>query len=282
MVAHVDERLDGRPRDPRDLRQDHDALGAAFHHHILCNRHRNVGERRHRRIGLVELAGLGKRGELTLVEPAVLVQRLDQRVGDGRFPCDGRGRRARRRAASCTAPGTSLACCGFAASSRARTVAEAFAISLRYRWRGIVGRSPMQVARLSSPSARSTSRVKPCSENSAPGLLTVLWITSSLPRSTSTSVTASLSTLRVEIAIKCAWLLLRAASISASSSSRSDRDSTGAATSMTSSNASERMVSGGAVSIGARRLESSALAEVSMYFIKHWKTSSNSLICSCE
>src|SRR5258706_13554812 len=121
-------------------------------------------------------------------------------------------------AASCTALGTSLACCGLAASSRARTVTKAFAINLRYRWRGIVGRSPMQVARLSSPSARSTSRVKPCSENSAPGLLTVLWITSSLPRSTSTSVTASLSTLRVEIAIKCAWLLLRAASISASSS----------------------------------------------------------------
>ena len=80
----------------------------------------------------------------------------------------------------------------------------------------------MQVARSSSPSARLTSRVKPRSENSAPGLLTVLWITSSLPRSTSTSVTAPLNTLRVEIAIKCAWLLLRAVSISASSSSRSD------------------------------------------------------------
>ena len=72
----------------------------------------------------------------------------------------------------------------------------------------------MQVARSSSPSARLTSRVKPRSENSAPGLLTVLWTTSSLPRSTSTSVTAPLSTLRVEIAIKCAWLLLRAVSIS--------------------------------------------------------------------
>ena len=128
----------------------------------------------------------------------------------------------------------------------------------------MVGRRPTQVARLSSPSARLTSRVKPRSENSAPGLLTVLWITSSLPRSTSTSVTAPLSTLRVEIAIRCAWLLLRAVSISASSSSRSDCDSTGAATSIRSSNASARMVSGGAVSIGARRLASSALAEVSM------------------
>ena len=100
--------------------------------------------------------------------------------------------------------------------------------------------------------------------NSAPGLLTVLWITSSLPRRTSTSVTAPLSTLRVEIAIRCAWLLLRAFSISASSSSRADCDSTGPATSITSSNASARIVSGGAVSIGARRLASSALAEVSM------------------
>src|SRR5712691_9354675 len=140
----------------------------------------------------------------------------------------------------------------------------------------------MQVARSSSPSARLTSRVKPLAENSAPGLLTVLWITSSLPRSTSTSVTASLSTLRVEIAIKWAWLLLRAFSISASSSSRSDRDSTGAATSIRSSNASARMVIGGAVSIGARRLASSALAAVSMRSVRHWKTSSNSAICSSE
>ena len=85
----------------------------------------------------------------------------------------------------------------------------------------MLGRRPRQVARLSSPSARLTSRVKPRSEISAPGLLTVLWITSSLPRSTSTSVTASLSDLREEIASRCAWLLLRASSISASSSSRS-------------------------------------------------------------
>ena len=141
---------------------------------------------------------------------------------------------------------------------------------------------PRQVARLSSPSARSTSRVKPRSENSAPGLLTVEWITSSLPRSTSTSVTAPLSTRRIEIAIRCAWLLLRAVSISVSSSSRSDCDSTGAATSIRSSNASARMVSGGALSIGASRLASSALAEVSMCSIRHWNTSSNSPICSSE
>ena len=41
-------------------------------------------------------------------------------------------------------------------------------------------------------------------------------------------MTAPLSTLRVEIAIKCAWLLLRAFSIRVSSSSRTDCDSTGA------------------------------------------------------
>ena len=122
----------------------------------------------------------------------------------------------------------------------------------------------MQVVRLSSPSARLTRRVKPRSVNSAPGLLTVDWITSSLPRWTSTSVTAPLRVLRVEIAIKCAWLLLRAFSIRVLSSSRIDCDSTGPATSMTSSKASARMVSGGAVSIGARRLASSILAEVSM------------------
>ena len=87
----------------------------------------------------------------------------------------------------------------------------------------------------------------------------MLWITSSLPRSTSTSVTAPLSTLRVEIAIKCAWLLLRAVSISVSSSSRSDCDSTGAATSIRSSNASARTVRGGAVSIGASRLDEQRL-----------------------
>ena len=106
----------------------------------------------------------------------------------------------------------------------------------------MVGRRPTQVARLSSPSARLTSRVKPRSVNSAPGLLTVIWTTSSLPRSTSTSVTAPLSVLRVEIAIRCAWLLLRAVSISVSSSRQFDCDSTGPATSMTSSKASARIV----------------------------------------
>ena len=39
---------------------------------------------------------------------------------------------------------------------------------------------------------------------------------------------------------------------------------------------------GGAVSIGARRLASSILAEVSMWSIRHWKTSSNNPICSSE
>ncbi len=78
------------------------------------------------------------------------------------------------------------------------------------------------------------------------------------------SVTAPLSTRRVEIAIRCAWLLVRAVSINASSSSRSDSDNTGAATSIRSSNASARMVCGGAVSIGARRLDNSAFADVSM------------------
>src|ERR1700742_2709020 len=68
----------------------------------------------------------------------------------------------------------------------------------------MVGRRPRQVARLSSPSARLTNRVKPRSEISAPGLLTVLWITSSLPRSTSTSVTASLSDLREEMRLALA------------------------------------------------------------------------------
>src|ERR1700759_4804402 len=124
----------------------------------------------------------------------------------------------------------------------------------------MLGRRPRQVARLSSPSARLTSREKPRSEISAPGLLTVLWITSSLPRSTSTSVTASLSDLREEIASRCAWLLMRASSISASSSSLADCDSTGPATSISSSKASVRMVRGGAVSMGARRLDNSARA----------------------
>jgi hypothetical protein len=146
----------------------------------------------------------------------------------------------------------------------------------------MLGRKPRQVARLSSPSARLTRRVKPRSEISAPGLLTVLWITSSLPRSTSTSVTASLSDLREEIASRCAWLLLRASSISASSSSRADCDSTGPATSIASSKASVRMVRGGAVSIGARRLDNSARAEISRCTTRHWKTSSNRPTCSSE
>src|SRR5258706_15689748 len=85
------------------------------------------------------LPASAKCGKLMLVEPAVLVQRFDQRVGDGRFPCDGRGRRARLSRCLLHRARHLPCCCGLAASSRARTVTEAFAINLRYRWRGIVG-----------------------------------------------------------------------------------------------------------------------------------------------
>ena len=52
-------------------------------------------------------------------------------------------------------------------------------------------------------SARLTSRLKPSSENAAPELLTVFCTTSSLPCCTSTSVTASESTSRLETATRC-------------------------------------------------------------------------------
>jgi hypothetical protein len=73
-------------------------------------------------------------------------------------------------------------------------------------------------------SARLTRRVAALGEP-APGLFTVDWITSSLPRWTSTSVTAPLRVLRVEIE-QMRLALLRAFSIRVLSSSRIDCDST--------------------------------------------------------
>jgi hypothetical protein len=206
---------------------------------------------------------LRERRHLMLVEPAVLVQRLDQRVRDRGFPGDGRG--------GARAPRRFRTAVGHVARPAAGWRPRAAPAPWRRPWRAASDRD----AAASSAAGRCRSRgcrrprrgdqpVKPRSVNSAPGLLTVLCTTSSLPRRTSTSVTAPLSTFRVEIAIRCAWLLLRAVSISASSSSRSIATAPGPATSIRSSNASARMVSGGAVSIGARRLASSALAEVSM------------------
>ncbi|MET3341168.1 hypothetical protein ABIF52_001549 [Bradyrhizobium japonicum] len=52
---------------------------------------RNAGERREARIGLVELALLGERGDLEFVEAAVLVERLHQRARYLGLPGHGRG-----------------------------------------------------------------------------------------------------------------------------------------------------------------------------------------------
>ena len=101
------------------------------------------------------LPRLGKRRHLKFVEPAVLVQRLDQRVGDRGVPGDRRAPSAPPRRFACTAVGTSRACCGLAASSRCRTC--------RRPWRSVsdkdgaacVGRMPRHVASCRSPSARS-------------------------------------------------------------------------------------------------------------------------------
>jgi len=49
-------------------------------HHVLGDKHRHAGKRCDRGVGFVEFAGLGKRCNLKLVEPAVLVERLDQRM----------------------------------------------------------------------------------------------------------------------------------------------------------------------------------------------------------
>ena len=107
IVAHVDDRLHRRPRQTRDLGQDHHALGAGFDHHVLGDRHRHIGERRDRGVGFVELAGFGKCRHLEFVEPAVLVERFDERVGDRRVRRDGRRARSAR-VASPPAPRSGL------------------------------------------------------------------------------------------------------------------------------------------------------------------------------
>ena len=84
----------------------------------------------------------------------------------------------------------------------------------------------------SSPVERVTRRRKPALEKRAPVLLATERTTSRSPRSTSTSVIASLSDLRSEIASRCSWLWVRALSTRSDSSSRSEPTRTGRATAM--------------------------------------------------
>ena len=79
--------------------------------------------------------------------------------------------------------------------------------------------------------------------NRAPGLPAVLSTTALSPRSTSTSVSASSSELRREMASRCCWLLFRALDLAGyRRRASSDCSSTGPATSISSSDASRRLI----------------------------------------
>ena len=78
FITHVEDRPYRRPRHACDLGEDHHALGAGFDHHVLGDKNRHAGKRCERGVGFVELAGIGKRRDLKLIEPAVVVERLDQ------------------------------------------------------------------------------------------------------------------------------------------------------------------------------------------------------------
>ena len=81
----------------------------------------------------------------------------------------------------------------------------------------------------------------------------MLAATSSFPRDTSTSVSASPRQRRCEIASRWLWLLVLALMTRVSSSMRSDSDSTGPATAIDSSSARVRMTIAGALAMGASR-----------------------------
>jgi hypothetical protein len=74
FVVHPDHGLHRGPRQAGDLRQDHDALGAALRHHVFRRRHRHIGKRRDRSIGLVKATLFGELGNQLLIDPPVLMQ----------------------------------------------------------------------------------------------------------------------------------------------------------------------------------------------------------------
>ena len=113
---------------------------------------------------------------------------------------------------SATTSRIAAAAAGSAAASLWRTAAEARSTSLSQSWRGRSRRVPTCTASTSSPTERSTSVRNAALEKRAPEFCATERTTSRSPRSTSTSVTASLSALRCEIASRCCWLWVAAVS----------------------------------------------------------------------
>ena len=144
------------------------------------------------------------------------------------------------------------------------------------------GRTPTRIASVSSLCARATSLPKPASENRAPAFLATERTTCWSPRSISTSVTSLLSVLRLAMALRWSWPLLRAMATRSSSLSRADWVSTGTATVLSSSKASERITLTGAFATGPRRCDSLTLALASISAASRKITSSNSATCSSE
>ena len=137
------------------------------------------------------------------------------------------------------------------------------------------GRSPTFSASAPSLSASSISLEKLLSESLDDWFSTTRRITAGPPRLTRTSVTGSAIPLRLEIASRCASLLVFAIFRRSDSASRWELVKTGPAIEMSSSCASWRTTATGALPTGANWLDSSARALVSISAINRLNTSSN-------
>ena len=171
---------------------------------------------------------------------------------------------------------------GFSVASLERTASDAVSSNCSNSCGGISGRAPTHIASRSSPSERLTRIVKPLLEKFAPAFLAVLSTTCWSPRSTRTSVTASASIFRSEIASRCSWLLVLAHSIKLGSSSRSEWIRIGEATSIALSHAKMRRTLGGVLDSGPRRIANNAREDCSIVSTRRTKTSSKREISSSE
>ncbi len=223
-----------------------------------------LGECRDRRVGFVELAGFRERLHLMFVEPAVLVERLDERVSDGRFVRHGRWRRT---CALCRLPyrvghvARHWRVGGLEASPhRRRSLRDQFEVEMSRHGRTQADAGRKIVVALGAADQPGEAALGKLRAGIVDGALDHLVIAAQHQHVGHRAAQHPARRYRHQMR-----LALAARGFDQRFIVEPFRpDSTGAATSMRSSNASVRMVSGGAVSIGARRLASSALAELSM------------------
>ena len=214
---------------PGDLGENEDDFGAGIEQRALDDVDRGVAHDRQRNRRLFEFAIPSDIGRFRIRRSAGCGSAA--RHAAWAAAKSGEALRASMRmppTTSATTPSMAEPACGFSAASRCAHGARRFVQQHQEMLpRDVRAQPHFGCQRVVAGRAPDQGMRKPASENRAPTFLTTECTTSRSPRSTRTSVTASLSVGRCAMANRCCWLLLLLAVIRSRSSSRGDWARTG-------------------------------------------------------